>query len=160
MEKPIFIAYSLRNQYSFSQNAERGTITNTVRTPVNNRTASVKLRVGDYHRNFDYMMYDGYVIDLPDETDADEYRRLLWLETDKAYKNNARQYSSFMSSLKRVNVDKEELALNDLSKIVPVVHDYGGAAPVNIDTKKWEQALTAYCYVLRNHLLQAYRLQP
>ncbi len=141
LEKPFFIAYNLRNQYSYSLNGERGEITTTVKTPVNKKSASVKLRVGDYHRNFDYMMYDGYFVSLPDEDNADEYRRLLWLETDRAYKNNSRQYSSFMSSLKRVNVDEKELALDDLSRITPVVTDFGAVQAININTRQWEQHL-------------------
>lgn len=141
LEKPFFIAYTLRNQFSFNLNAERGIITSTVKMPVNNKFASVKLRVGDYHRNFDYMLYDNYIINMPNEMDVDEYKRLLWLETDKAYKNNARQYSGFISALKRVNVDENELAIDDLSKIHPVIEDYGGVTPIDIDTQKWEQYL-------------------
>lgn len=143
LEKPFFIAYNLRNQYAYSLNGERGEITTIVKTPVNKRSASVKLRVGDYHRNFDYMMYDSYFINLPDEDNADEYRRLLWLETDKAYKNNSRQYSSFISSLKRVNVDEKELALDDLSRITPVIKDFGAAQAINVNTEQWEQRLRA-----------------
>ncbi|GAB3412378.1 metallopeptidase TldD-related protein [Niabella aquatica] len=141
LEKPFFIAYNLRNEYAYSLNGERGEITTIVKTPVNKKSASVKLRVGDYHRNFDYMMYDGYFISLPDEDNADEYRRLLWLETDRAYKNNSRQYSSFMSSLKRVNVDEKELAMNDLSRITPVVKDFGAVQPITVNAKQWEQRL-------------------
>ncbi|MFT4092736.1 MAG: metallopeptidase TldD-related protein [Niabella sp.] len=141
LEKPFFIAYDLRNQYTYSINAERGSITSSVRTPVNNKSVSIKLLVGDYHRNFDYMMFDGYYVNLPDEDNAEEYRRLIWLETDRAYKNNSRQFSSFMSSLNRVNVDEKELQLDDLSKITPVVHDYGAVEPVRADTQKWEQRL-------------------
>ncbi|MCH5717714.1 hypothetical protein [Niabella hibiscisoli] len=141
LEKPFYIAYNLQNVNSYSLNSERGEITTVVKTPVNNKSVSVKLRVGDYHRNFDYMMYDGYFANLPDEASADEYRRLLWLETDRAYKNNARQFSGFMSSLKRVSVDEKELALDDLARITPVVKDFGAIQPIQIDTKKWEQHL-------------------
>lgn len=141
LEKPFLIAYNLRNQYSLGLNAERGEITTTIKTPSNRKSASVKLRVGDYHRNFDYMMHDGYFVNLPDEDNADEYRRLLWLETDQAYKNNSRQFSSFISSLKRVNVDEKELALDDLAKVTPLVQDLGAATPINVDIQTWEQRL-------------------
>lgn len=141
LEKPFYIAYNLQNVNSYSLSSERGEITNVVKTPVNNKSVSVKLRVGDYHRNFDYMMYDGYFANLPDEASADEYRRLLWLETDRAYKNNARQFSGFMSSLKRVSVDEKELALDDFARITPVVKDFGAIQPIEIDTKKWEHNL-------------------
>ncbi|MCH5597428.1 hypothetical protein [Niabella ginsengisoli] len=148
LEKPFFIAYNLRNQYSYSLNSERGEITSSVKTPVNNKSVSVKLRVGDYHRNFDYMMYDGYFVGLPDEDDADEYRRLLWLETDRAYKNNARQYSSFVSSLKRVTVDEKELALDDFAKIPVVTKDFGVAQPINVNTSEWEKSYVTYLHYL------------
>ncbi|WP_114791495.1 metallopeptidase TldD-related protein [Niabella yanshanensis] len=164
LEKPFYIAYNLQNVNSYHLSSERGEITTVVKTPVNNKSVSVKLRVGDYHRNFDYMMYDGYFANLPDEASADEYRRLLWLETDRAYKNNARQFSGFMSSLKRVSVDEKELALDDLARITPVVKDFGAIQPIQLDTKKWEQQLkvlsalfiaypkitTSYCRLLVN----------
>lgn len=164
LEKPFYIAYNLQNVNSYHLNSERGEITTVVQTPVNNKSVSVKLRVGDYHRNFDYMMYDGYFANLPDEASVDEYRRLLWLETDRAYKNNARQFSGFMSSLKRVSVDEKELALDDLARITPVVKDFGAMQPIQIDIKKWEQQLkslsalfnaypkitTSYCRLLVN----------
>jgi hypothetical protein len=165
LEKPFYIAYNLQNVNSYHLSSERGEITTVVKTPVNNKSVSVKLRVGDYHRNFDYMMYDGYFANLPDEASVDEYRRLLWLETDRAYKNNARQFSGFMSSLKRVSVDEKELALDDLSRISPVVKDFGAIQPIQLDTKKWEQQLkslsalfnaypkitTSYCRLLVNN---------
>lgn len=164
LEKPFYIAYNLQNVNSYQLSSERGEITTVVKTPVNNKSVSVKLRVGDYHRNFDYMMYDGYFANLPDEASVDEYRRLLWLETDRAYKNNARQFSGFMSSLKRVSVDEKELALDDLARITPVVKDFGAIQPIQLDTKKWEQQLkslsalfiaypkitTSYCRLLVN----------
>jgi len=150
LEKPFFIAYNLRNQYNYSLSSERGEITTIAAAPANNKSASVKLRVGDYHRNFDYMMYDGYFINLPDEDNADEYRRLLWLETDRAYKNNSRQYSGFISSLKRVNVDEKELAMDDLSKITPVVKDFGAVQPISINTKQWEQNLKVLSALFKN----------
>ena len=164
LEKPFYIAYNLQNVNSYHLSSERGEITTVVKTPVNNKSVSVKLRVGDYHRNFDYMMYDGYFANLPDEANVDEYRRLLWLETDRAYKNNARQFSGFMSSLKRVSVDEKELALDDLARITPVVKDFGAIQPIQLDTKKWEQQLkvlsalfiaypkitTSYCRLLVN----------
>lgn len=164
LEKPFYIAYKLQNINSYSINSERGEITTNVKTPVNHKSVGVKLRVGDYHRNFDYMMYDGYFANLPDEANADEYRRLLWLETDRAYKNNARQFSAFMSSLKRVNVDEKELALHDMSEVTPVVRDFGAIQAINIDTRKWEQQLkslsglfnaypkiiTSYCRLIVN----------
>ncbi|MGN7782874.1 metallopeptidase TldD-related protein [Niabella sp. 22666] len=165
LEKPFYIAYNLQNVNSYHLSSERGEITTVVKAPVNNKSVSVKLRVGDYHRNFDYMMYDGYFANLPDEASVDEYRRLLWLETDRAYKNNARQFSGFMSSLKRVSVDEKELALDDLSRISPVVKDFGAIQPIQLDTKKWEQQLkslsalfnaypkitTSYCRLLVNN---------
>lgn len=165
LEKPFYIAYNLQNVNSYHLSSERGEITTVVKTPVNNKSVSVKLRVGDYHRNFDYMMYDGYFANLPDEASIDEYRRLLWLETDRAYKNNARQFSGFMSSLKRVSVDEKELALDDLARITPVVKDFGAIQPIQLDTKKWEQQLkslsalfnahpkitTSYCRLLVNN---------
>ncbi|WP_346238285.1 metallopeptidase TldD-related protein [Niabella insulamsoli] len=164
LEKPFFVAYQLRNQNTFSINGERGQITSTATEPVNNQSASVKVRVGDYHRNFDYMMYDGSFINLPDETNADEYRRLLWLETDKAYKNNARQYSGFVSSLKRVIVDESELALDDMAKVPAVVKDFGEASPITVDKATWRRHLeklsklfnkypqitTSYCRLMIN----------
>lgn len=143
LEKPFYITYNLQNVNSYHLGSERGEITTVVRTPVNNKSVSVKLRVGDYHRNFDYMMYDGYFANLPDEASADEYRRLLWLETDRAYKNNARQFSGFMSSLKRVSVDEKELALDDLARITPVVQDFGAIQPIQLDIPKWERQLNS-----------------
>lgn len=141
LEKPFFLAYTLRNQFSYRINAERGQITSNYRQPVHTKMASVKLRVGNYHRNFDYMMYGGSFINLPDEDDADEIKRLLWLETDRAYKNNSGQYSSFMAGLKRLTINKEELALDDLSQIKPIVQDLGSAAPVSVHQTKWEDVM-------------------
>ncbi len=141
LEKPFLITYHLRSQQGLGLSGERGEITTVNKIPSANKSVSVKLRVGDYHRNFDYMIYDGFMVNLPDEDDVDEYKRLLWLETDKAYKNNSRQFSSFMASLKRVNVDEKELALDDLSRITPVMKDLGAAEPIGVDIKKWEQQL-------------------
>lgn len=141
LEKPFFIAYNLRNNASYSLWAARGLITSTANVPVKSSSVSVKLRVGNYHRNFDYLLYDGYFVNLPDEADVDEYKRLLWLETDRAYKSNAQQYSSYMAALKRLTVDEEELALDDMAKINPVVFDYGAVAQLHIDENKWENLL-------------------
>lgn len=151
LERPFFIAYNLSNHYNLELNAERGIITSTVSGPVNRKVFAVKLRVGDYHRNFDYMINDVYSVLLPHEEDADEYRRLIWLETDKAYKNNARQYTAFMSSLKRVNVDPKELALDDLSIITPLTQDFGAATPIVIDTDKWKERLKRLSTLFNEH---------
>ena len=149
--KPFLISYQLRNQYGLGLNAERGEITSQVKEPLVNKMAWIKLRVGDYHRNFDYMIFDGYRVSFPDENDVDEYRRLLWLETDRAYKNNSRQYSSFMSSLKRLNVDEKELALDDLGKITPVQKDFGAAQPIHINVEDWEKKLKSLSALFKQH---------
>ena len=142
LSKPFLITYKLRNNYNYVIRAERGHITSTVKEPSVSKTALVKLLVGDYHRNFDYMQYGGFPVTLPDEDNADEIRRILWLETDRAYKNTAQQYNATLAALKRVTVDEKELALDDISKITPVVKDYGSVSPISFDRKKWEDILT------------------
>lgn len=141
LSKPFFISYRLRNNQSFGIRAERGIITSTLKEPSESKTASVKLLVGDYHRNFDYMQFGGFPVSLPREDNSDEIRRLLWLETDRAYKNVAQQYNATLASLKRVTVEEKELALDDLSKIAPLVKDYGAITPVQIERQKWEGML-------------------
>ncbi|MGJ7033703.1 metallopeptidase TldD-related protein [Niabella hirudinis] len=126
--KPFLISYKLRNMVSQTIRAERGRIVTPFPGPMTTKTAAVKLLVGDYHRNFDYLFDDGSYIMLPDENDADELRRLLWLETDRAYKATAQQYNATMAALKRVTVDQKELDLDDLTKINAGVKDLGGLA--------------------------------
>ena len=138
LEKPFFISYRLRKQNNLTIRAERGEIVTTVKTPAENTTGGVKLRVGNYHRNFDYSFFDGSFINLPDEPDVDEYKRIYWMETDRAYKNVSQQYSASLASLKRVNVDEKELALDDMSKITAVVKDFGSLKPINANRQKWE----------------------
>lgn len=141
LSKPFFITYRLRNSSVDNIRAERGIITSFAKQPSNNKTAAVKVLVGDYHRNFDYMLYGGFPAALPDEDNADEIKRILWLETDKAYKNIAQQYNASLASLKRVNVDEKELALDDLSKITPVVKDFGSISHIQTNRQKWEPIL-------------------
>ncbi|MBO9618614.1 MAG: hypothetical protein J7539_06200 [Niabella sp.] len=123
--KPFFISYKLRNAQSQTLRAERGHIVTPFSAVDESRMASVKLLVGDYHRNFDYLFNNGSYIALPEENNVDEIRRLLWLETDRVYKNTAQQYNAATAALKRVTVDQKELALDDLSKITPAIKDYG-----------------------------------
>ncbi|MBO9595890.1 MAG: hypothetical protein J7599_23505 [Niabella sp.] len=138
--KPFFISYKLRNTVSQTIRAERGRIVTVHYGPSETKTASVKLLVGDYHRNFDYLFNDGSFILLPDENNTDEYRRLLWLETDRVYKMTAQQYNATMAALKRVTVDQKELDLPDLAKIEPVVKDYG-AIPAISGVERWKPLL-------------------
>ncbi|GAB3013322.1 hypothetical protein GCM10027051_15590 [Niabella terrae] len=140
---PFFISYQLRNQYYLNLRAERGELLSYERTPANRKTGSIRLLVGDYHRNFDYMLRSNGGFNLPQQPDDMEYRRIFWLETDKAYKNNAQLYSNFSAALKRLEVDKEELALDDLSKIAPVQKDYGPVRQIAVDIGEWEQRLRA-----------------
>ncbi len=151
LSKPFLISYRLRNGYSHNIRAERGHITSLLKEPSNNKVAVVKLLVGDYHRNFDHMQYGGFSMNLPDEDNADEIRRLLWLETDRAYKATAQQYNATMASLKRVNVDKKELELDDLSKITPVVKDFGAMAPLKPDQQHWEAILKELSLLFTKH---------
>jgi len=140
--KPFFISYKLRNMVSQTIRAERGRIVTPFPDPVETKTASVKLLVGDYHRNFDYLFDDGSYVMLPDENNADEFRRLLWLETDRAYKATAQQYNATMAALKRVTVDQKELDLHDLSKIDPVVKDLGGLPTISATgVERWRSLL-------------------
>lgn len=129
--KPFFISYRLRNNIAQSIRAERGQILSPFSAPSLSRSASVELLVGDYHRNFDYVITDGSFVALPDEANADEIKRLLWLETDRIYKRTAQQYNATQAALKRVTVDPKELDLDDLSKISPVVKDYGGLKAID-----------------------------
>ena len=82
LSKPFFISYRLRNNFTHNIRAERGHITSLLKEPSNNKVAVVKLLVGDYHRNFDHMQFGGFSVNLPDEDNVDEIRRLLWLEND------------------------------------------------------------------------------
>ncbi|WP_300601316.1 metallopeptidase TldD-related protein [Niabella sp.] len=138
--KPFFISYKLRNGVSQTIRAERGHIVTPFSGPSETKTASVKLLVGDYHRNFDYLFDDGSYVLLPDENDMDEFRRLLWLETDRAYKTTAQQYNATMAALKRVTVDQKELDLPDLVQIQPVVKDYG-SLPAISGVERWKPLL-------------------
>lgn len=151
LEKPFFISYRLRNQSFLNIRAERGVIVSNARQASDNRMGAVKLRVGDYHRNFDYMFFDGSFISLPDEADRDEFKRLFWMETDKAYKNASQQYSGFAASLKRVNVDEKELALDDMARITPLVKDLGTFQPINVDRPKWESVLEELSLMFTKH---------
>lgn len=130
--KPFLISYKLRNTVTQTLRAERGQLVTPFITPSQTKTAAIKLLVGDYHRNFDYLFSDGSFILLPDENNYDEYRRLLWLETDRVYKMTAQRYNAATAALKRVTVDQKELDLDDLSRIKPVVKDFG-ALPVVAD---------------------------
>lgn len=138
LQKPFFISYKLRNTSSFNIRADRGQILSMAKAPSFASTFSVVVRVGNYHRNFDYMGSGGSMQYFPDEADADEMKRMLWLETDRAYKNAAQQYNSVMTSLKRVNVDEKELALDDMAKITPIVQDFGGIQELKPDVAKIE----------------------
>ncbi|MCF3107899.1 hypothetical protein LL912_03825 [Niabella sp. CC-SYL272] len=138
--KPFFISYKLRHAVSQAIRAERGQLVTPFSGPSETKTASVKLLVGDYRRNFDYLFDDGSYVLLPDENDADELRRLLWLETDRAYKMTAQQYNATMAALKRVTVDQKELDLPDLVKADPVVRDYGGLPPIS-GVERWKPLL-------------------
>ncbi|WP_018628284.1 metallopeptidase TldD-related protein [Niabella aurantiaca] len=140
--KPFFISYKLRNTVSQSLRAERGRIVTPFSGPSETKTASVKLLVGDYHRNFDYLFNDGSYIVLPDENNADEFRRVLWLETDRAYKKTAQQYNATMAALKRVTVDPKELELHDLSRIRAEVKDLGERPPIpRAGIERWKPLL-------------------
>lgn len=140
--KPFFISYKLRNTLSQTLRAERGHIVTPFSAVDQSRTASVKLLVGDYHRNFDYLFNNGSYIALPEEDNADEIRRLLWLETDRVYKNTAQQYNAAAAALKRVTVDQKELALDDFSKITPVIKDYGSIQKIPAATiDRWKPLL-------------------
>ncbi|ANH81143.1 hypothetical protein A8C56_09275 [Niabella ginsenosidivorans] len=140
--KPFFISYRLRNTVSWNIQAERGVITTPWLAPDTSRYAAVKLLVGNYHRNFDYLFAEGSFVPLPAENNADEFRRLLWLETDRVYKTVSRQYNAAMAALQRVAVDPKELALDDLSKITPVVKDYGGLQEFSqADAEHWKRLL-------------------
>lgn len=151
LSKPFFISYRLQNVYSHTIRAERGNVLSINKVPSNSKTAIVKLLVGDYHRNFDYMGFGGYPTALPDEDNADEIKRILWLETDRAYKNSAQQYNATLAALKRVTVDEKELALDDLSKITPVVKDFGTVTPIQIDQQKWEGILKELSGMFNSH---------
>ncbi|HEX7757616.1 MAG TPA: metallopeptidase TldD-related protein [Niabella sp.] len=124
--KPFFISYRLRNTVAWNIRAERGVITTPWLAPDTSRYAAVKLLVGNYHRNFDYLFTNASFISLPAENNADEFKRLLWLETDRIYKTVSQQYNAALAALQRVTVDPKELALDDLSSITPIVKDYGG----------------------------------
>ncbi|SDD64630.1 metallopeptidase TldD-related protein [Niabella drilacis] len=164
--KPFLISYKLRNMVSQTIRAERGRIVTPFPGPAATKTASVKLLVGDYHRNFDYLFDDGSYIMLPDENNSDELRRLLWLETDRAYKATAQQYNATMAALKRVTVDQKELDLDDLTKIHTGVKDFGSLPVVTAaSTEHWSpllqklsamfvsypQITSSSCYLTINH---------
>lgn len=143
LQKPFFIRYRLRNTSAFSLRAERGNILSYSRTPGSESSFSVVVRVGDYHRNFDYMgSSDMNFQYLPDEANADEIKRLLWLETDRAYKSAAQQYNNIFTTLKRVNVDEKELALDDLAKITPIEKDMGAMPLLKPDLVNLEAMLS------------------
>lgn len=157
LQKPFFIQYKIRNSRAESIAAERGEIRSYTLDPDSRKSLSVKLRVGDYHRNFDHMMYDGSFIDLPQEEDADECRRIMWIETDRIYKNVAQQFNSLQTNLKRVQVDEKELAMDDIGKITPVNKDYGALKIITYDKNAWQEVLKklSLLYTKDSHIVNS-----
>lgn len=151
LQKPFFIGYTLHDRKEFSMRAERGQMTNFVKTPVNRKIVQVNLLVGDYHRNFNYQIPAGNYVTLPAEDNADELKRVLWMETDKVYKSVAQIYNGMLTNLKSINVDEKDLELDDLAKITPIVKDFGAVPALEIDIPKLENMMRYLSSLFNNY---------
>ncbi|MDD4822997.1 MAG: metallopeptidase TldD-related protein [Bacteroidales bacterium] len=127
MQKPFFMAYTIGKSRNYSFCSTFGGYEDRTENPSCSYTYRVDLQVGDYHRsniNYSEPYYqksnNNYFGLFPYDCNYNEIRRILWLASDDAYKNAAKEYDLKMMKWQQINVSPEMEALDDFSRITPI----------------------------------------
>ena len=149
--KPYYVGYTLKFNASFEIAGSLGAIINSIRRD-SSAIGSVRLLVGDYHRNSDYS-YDGgrgVRLSIPADGDYNEIRRSLWRATDAAYKEALQHYARKMGSLKNAQLSPEEEQMDDFSRqeLTSRVVD---KPAYRIDTEQWKERIARLSAIFQRY---------
>lgn len=142
---PYFISYSVRDTTNYYIRASFGALEMNNENRV--RMLLVEVRVGDYTfdnthplRSYDYSPSYSNVF-IPVETDEKAIRHILWLETDKSYKNALERYLKRKTEvdIKVIEEDKSD----DFSKEKPEKAFLYDQIPA-LDKEEWIKKVKDY----------------
>jgi predicted Zn-dependent protease len=117
-----------------------------------NRWLEVSVRTGDYkldsyHKIGQRDQPGGGATGAPLDDDPEVLRRVMWLETDKQYRDAAQAYTKIKAG-KEVKVESAEGNAPDFSHEQP--HTYiGSEVSYTVDRRPWEEKVRAYTKTFR-----------
>lgn len=151
VEKPFFIAYSVGSVRSYELQSCLGTIT-TVNNQPSRMIGSVKLLLGNYKQTSDSKYLGRYKkIEMPAESDYDLIRQCLWLGTDAAYKDAAKELSAKLMTRQKEVPAEEEADLADLVPIEPIEKVVVSQKHFSLDEKLWSENLRKLSAIFKQY---------
>lgn len=148
--KPFFLDYTLKFNDSFEIAGSLGSIINVIRQD-SSAVGSVRLLIGDYHRDND-LRYDGggLRLSVPADGDYNEIRRSLWLATDAAYKDALQQYAGKTGYLKSHPLSAEEEQMNDFSR-QEVTGRLVTEKAYQLDEEQWKKRIASLSAIFQRY---------
>lgn len=148
-EPPYFLSYHIADQNSFNVMGSFGHI--VASNEIHQRLLGVDLRVGDYALDntreirggasfFDFMDRFSFV-QLPIDDDPDAIRSVLWLQTDRKYKQVAERLTKVRANV-QLKVEADDRSA-DFSK-EPAEKFVGKVLTHNVDKQAWEEKIRKY----------------
>jgi len=158
LQRPFFIAYTIRDAKVMEITATLGAIVNSNENHYRNHY--VRLMVGDYNVNdenfFDFSggshrrtLLRG-ANRLPLEDDYSGIRRALWIATDNLYKSATEQYERKKAALEQQTLSEEDKALPDFSKTA-VVKFTSPPRKFAVERAKWEKTAKEISGIFRDY---------
>lgn len=141
IEKPFFIAYAIEEYSQYELSASLGAITSVKQTGPQ-MVGSVRLFLGDYKLTSDSKYLGRFqVTPMPVQADYDLIRQYLWLGSDAAYKNAAKELTAKLTARKKDVLTEEEARLTDFVRVSPVQKIVRPEKKFVVDLPKWEKSL-------------------
>jgi len=143
---PYFLSYTVTEQQRAEVQGSNGALLNS--QEVRNRWLEVQVRVGDYKLDNTRKVGDraafgsGGASPVPLEDDIPVLRRVMWLETDRQYRQAAEALIKIQTG-KQVKVETAEGEAPDFSREKAQVY-YGPPASFALDRRPWEERVRRY----------------
>lgn len=129
LPSPFFVAYTIVDSREYLIQGQNGAIFKSEETPV--MFPLVRVVIGDTMVTNEYsgQFADNSRRSLPLDKDYDEIRRILWKQTDQAYRGSTRSYMSKQNYLQQLNMTGDEPvvanmfhlpAVNNISPLLPL----------------------------------------
>jgi len=149
-EAPLYyLGYTITDKQDFVLTATFGALYNKIDSHV--RFLDIDIRVGDYKFDNTHELRGGYssllsllgspAARITIENDIDAIKNVIWRETDKAFKNEQKQFTNLKTNV-AVKVEEEDQS-DDFSIEPPQIHSEA-ILPLKIDEASWVEKLKSF----------------
>src|SRR5262252_2496167 len=153
---PYFISYSVRENESIEIETSLGALRSSQKD--HSRLLDIDVRVGDYNLDNTHQLRGqrgantsspfSYPVLMPIDNDVDALRSVIWLETDRRYKNAVERLIQVRAN-RTIKVDEEDTSA-DFSREKPQVAALGQVIG-KLNAADWEKKVRAYSAIFSKY---------